>query len=99
MSVSLAPSFGYLLQYATPRGSYAHLDQILAALPMPNRMNDEQLLAEIEDLLRTMPAIGRLHSEDVENYSWLGRFKAFVEAWNLPQTISLAAAIRSLHSG
>ena len=56
-------------------------------------MKDEQLLAEIEDLFRTMPVKGKLHIEDAESYSWLGRLKAFVEAWNLPQTILLSSAI------
>jgi len=44
-------------------------------------MTDEELLAELEDLLRTMPPRKRLgdHSEDV--LSWLGRAAAIITNW------------------
>ena len=61
-------------------------------------MNNEQLLAEVEDIIRTMPSVATLHHQTVENFSWLGRLAAFVEAWSLPQTLFLNPAVRQLHS-
>jgi hypothetical protein len=66
---------------------------------MSNKMNDEQLLAEIEDLSRTMPAIEKLDHETGENFAWLGRLAAFVEAWSLPKTMLLSGAMRDLQHG
>src|ERR1700730_17020975 len=45
-------------------------------------MTNEQLLQEIEDVLRTMPPREYLGNEETENYSWLGRAAAAIEAWN-----------------
>jgi hypothetical protein len=45
-------------------------------------MTKEQLLAEIEDLLRTMPPRPTLRHETDENLSWLGRGAALVQEWN-----------------
>jgi hypothetical protein len=48
-------------------------------------MNDEELLGEVEDILRSMPPRETLrHSEDV-NFAWLGRVSAFIEAWDSPK--------------
>lgn len=44
-------------------------------------MTNEQLLAEVEDLLRTMPPRATLRHDTDENISWLGRAAALVEAW------------------
>lgn len=48
-------------------------------------MKDEQLLAEAEDIMRTMPAVESLHHEADENFSWLGRLAAFIEVWSPPK--------------
>jgi len=45
-------------------------------------LTPEQLLAEIEELLRTMPPKATLRHETNENFSWLGRAAAAVERWN-----------------
>jgi len=61
-------------------------------------MTDEQLLVEIEDILRTMPPVESLYRETDENFLWLGRVAAFVNAWNLPSTLFLNPALRDLRS-
>ncbi len=45
-------------------------------------MNDEQLLMELEDLLRNTPPQQTIRQETPENFSWLGRAAAALEAWN-----------------
>ena len=52
----------------------------------------EQLLAELEDLLRTMPNEATIRHDTDENFSWLGRAAAIIERWNeskgIPHEIS-----------
>ena len=60
---------------------------------MPNTMNNEQLLAEVEDLFRTMPAMETLGHATGENFAWLGRFAAFVAAWSIPQDMGSGMTI------
>ena len=45
-------------------------------------MTNEELLAEIEDILRNAPSQKTILSESSENYSWLGRVAAALEVWN-----------------
>lgn len=45
-------------------------------------MNDEQLLMELEDLLRNTPPQQNIRQETPENFSWLGRAAAALESWN-----------------
>jgi hypothetical protein len=45
----------------------------------------EQLLAEVEDLLRTMPAKEKLNHPLDENVSWFGRAAAIIEQWKMPK--------------
>src|SRR5215470_9575051 len=49
---------------------------------MDNAVNREQLLAELEDLLRTMPDEATIHHDTVQNFCWLGRAAAIVEQWD-----------------
>lgn len=46
------------------------------------RVTDEQLLAEVEDILRTMPPQASLLNSDPSSFQWLGRAVAVVAAWN-----------------
>ncbi len=46
-------------------------------------MNDEQLLMELEDLLRNTPPQQTIRQQTPENFSWLGRTAAALEAWNM----------------
>lgn len=45
-------------------------------------MTKEQLLAEVDDLLRTMPARATIRHETADNLEWLGRASAILQAWN-----------------
>jgi hypothetical protein len=45
-------------------------------------MPPAQLLAEIEDVLRTMPPMHEFGSSAPEHFAWLGRASAAVAAWN-----------------
>ena len=56
-----------------------------------NNQNAEQLLAEVENLLRTMPALASIRSGAKENYSWLGRACAVIERWNAAKGIMFSA--------
>ena len=56
-------------------------------------LTDEQLLAEVEDILRTMPPRGTLRHPTDENFAWLGRVGALIEAWNLSKVLYLRPAM------
>lgn len=45
-------------------------------------MKDEELLIEIEDILRNVPSRETIHVQSDENYSWLGRVAAVLEKWD-----------------
>ncbi len=60
-------------------------------------MTKEQLLAEIEDLLRTMPPRATIRHETDENLAWLGRVSAVIEAWNQPKILLLHQSLTQLH--
>ena len=60
-------------------------------------LTDEQLLAEVEDILRTMPPRGTLRHPTDENFAWLGRVGALVEAWKLPKMLYLRPAVDQFH--
>jgi hypothetical protein len=57
----------------------------------------EQLLAEVEDLLRTMPAKATLRHATDENLAWFGRAAAIVEHWSLPRTLHFSLAMEKLN--
>lgn len=60
-------------------------------------MDKEDLLVEVDDILRTMPSRSTLrHSED-QNFAWLGRVAAFVEIWNPSKSIPLNFAMNEFH--
>lgn len=56
-------------------------------------LTDEQLLAEVDDVLRSMPPRETLRHPLVENFAWLGRASALIEAWDMPKTIPMRAAV------
>jgi len=47
-----------------------------------DKLNVEQLLTEIEDILRTMPPRDVLGRDTPENLSWFGHAAAAIERWN-----------------
>jgi hypothetical protein len=61
-------------------------------------MENEQLLAEVEDLIRNRPDGNLIHQPTDENTSWLGRVGAVLEAIDKIDAISVTSNIRNLHS-
>ena len=59
-------------------------------------LTPEQLLAEIEDVIRSMPPRETIRHTSPENLAWLGRVGAVIEQWNPVQMIQLGPAIRQL---
>ena len=47
-----------------------------------NKLPLDQLLFEVEDVLRTMPPLHNLGNDDTEVLGWLGRASAAVHAWD-----------------
>lgn len=60
-------------------------------------MNDEELLGEVEDILRTMPLRETLRHGTDENFAWLGRVSAAVEEWSPLKAIPLSVAMEQFH--
>ena len=60
-------------------------------------MNDEHLLAEVENLLRTSPPQSAFKErENDEALSWLGRTEAVLRKWNSIQSIAVRQHISAL---
>lgn len=53
-----------------------------------NSIQDQQLLAEIEDIIRTRPSRATLRHEKSENLIWFGRATAAIAQWNSMKGIS-----------
>jgi hypothetical protein len=64
---------------------------------MAAALKPEQLLAEIEDLLRTMPDGGALHRPTEQNFSWLGRAAAIFEQWSPLRIALFTMSMNKLH--
>jgi len=60
-------------------------------------LTDEQLLAEVEDTIRSMPPRETLRHQKDENFAWLGRVAAVVEAWNPGKAIILRSLTDEFH--
>lgn len=52
-------------------------------------ITNEQLLVEVEDVLRTMPPRETIRHETPENLAWMGRVSAVIENWNSAKGIVL----------
>ena len=65
-------------------------------------MNDEQLLAEVEELLRTGPRLGAFRGQNDEAAEqalcWLGRTAAVLNEWDEIRSIGVPLHISALHS-
>jgi hypothetical protein len=61
-------------------------------------MNQEELLGEVEDILNTMPTREILRHSSDENFAWLGRVSAFIEAWDPSKCIPLGVAMGLFYS-
>jgi hypothetical protein len=56
-------------------------------------------LAEIEDVIRTMPPRDNLHQHTDEVLIWLGRATAAVSNWDGLKGVSFGALVSQLHVG
>ncbi|MFV1977307.1 MAG: hypothetical protein ACC651_16310 [Candidatus Scalindua sp.] len=56
-------------------------------------MTEEELLGEVEDLIRNMPVRSTIRHDTEENFSWLGRVSAVIEEWDAPKTLRLNLAL------
>ena len=64
---------------------------------MPNGMTDEQLLAEVEDLLRNTPPQSAFTAQEPdEALSWLGRTSAVINKWSLARSIACGMHVSAL---
>jgi hypothetical protein len=59
----------------------------------------EQLLIEIDELIRTMPPGTSLYQEGADNFSWLGRASAVIRAWDTIKGVQFTLQVDGLHSG
>jgi hypothetical protein len=48
-------------------------------------LKPEDLLAEVEDVVRTMPPRTTMHQDTQENFSWFGRAVAAIARWDIMQ--------------
>jgi hypothetical protein len=62
-------------------------------------MDEERLLGEVEDLLRSIPESGQLSDVSADSLSWLERSSALIEAWDMPKSILCRQAIGNIQSG
>ena len=62
-------------------------------------MTEEELLGEVEDLIRNMPDRSTIRHETDENYSWLGRVSAVIEEWDAPKIVQLNLALARFQGG
>ncbi len=65
---------------------------------MPS-VTPEQLLAEVEDVIRTMPPRETLGTDAPENYAWQGRAQAVVRLWDPVHGPFFDGAIAKMNSG
>ena len=61
-------------------------------------LTTEQLLAEIEDLIRTMPDRATIRHETPENFAWFGRAAALVAQWNSAKAVAFDGHLRLVHA-
>jgi hypothetical protein len=62
-------------------------------------MTNEELLGEVEDVLRTIPPRDTLRHPLEQNFAWFGRAGAVVEAWNPALGIAFRGNVERFMSG
>ena len=73
----------------------ASASALLDSCTMP--LTKEQLLAEVEELLRSMPPITDFIGDQHEKAAaWFGRFSAVIQAWDFRRAVDLALAQQQL---
>jgi hypothetical protein len=63
------------------------------------QINSTQLLAEIEDVIRTAPPQSTLHQVEHETLAWLGRAASLIRRWDTTKGILFDSEVRQLHAG
>lgn len=61
-------------------------------------ISPEQLLAEVEDVIRTMPPRATIRHETAENLAWLGRASAVISMWNSAKAIAFDGYVSKVHA-
>ncbi len=61
-------------------------------------ISNEQLLAEVEDVIRTMPPRATIRHETEENLSWLGRASAVVALWDPLKGVTFDRYVNKVHA-
>lgn len=62
-------------------------------------IKSEQLMAEIEDIIRTMPSRSNIRMQMPENIAWLGRASAAMHLWDSVRSVIFDANADKLQSG
>jgi hypothetical protein len=55
---------------------------------MPNTLSPLQLLAEVDDVLRSMPPVPSFETPSQDHYAWLGRASALMHRWDSIKAIA-----------
>ena len=63
------------------------------------QLDPAQLLAEIEDVIRTAPPQSTLHLVEAEALAWLGRAASLIRRWDTTKGILFDSEVRQLHAG
>jgi hypothetical protein len=61
-------------------------------------LTKEQLLAETEDLLRTLPPLTEIIQNKESGIAWFGRFSAVIRAWDMPRSAEVLLVQMQLES-
>ena len=61
-------------------------------------ISPEQLLAEVEDVIRTMPPRETIRHETADNLAWLGRASAVVGMWSSTKAIFFDGFVSKVHA-
>ena len=61
-------------------------------------MKPEDVLAELEDVIRNMPPQETLHHDTSENFSWLGRATAVLARWSPRGAAQAPLLVTQMHS-
>jgi len=60
-------------------------------------MDEQQLLGEIEDVIRSMPPRATLRHNNPENLEWLGRVSAVIPAWDSSRAGYIDGHMQNVH--
>lgn len=62
-------------------------------------LSKQEVLAEIEDVIRAMPDMEKLNWDSPDVLAWLGRAGAAIENWSVPQTVEWNLAVNAVRRG